>query len=141
MRKFSFLILVCSSLSYSQETEADAPVAADAPPISSIDISMLDASFNSQPLDKWLVDQLGEEWKITPTQSLTDCGEQSGTPGQNDFPLCVEIKLTNKSEVGFLHVSVGTYKTGVGGKPQFFFGVINGEFFYNLSELQSASAL
>jgi hypothetical protein len=39
--------------------------AADAPPISSIDISMLEEGFNPQPLDKWLTEQLGEEWKIT----------------------------------------------------------------------------
>jgi hypothetical protein len=117
--------------------------AADAPPISSIDVAMLEAGLNSQPLDKWLVQELGEEWQIVPGEELTDCGEQSGsgTPGQNDFPLCIEIKLANGSALGYLNISVGTYKAGISGPPHFFFGVMNDKFFNKLSELKSASAL
>jgi hypothetical protein len=108
--------------------------AADAPPISSIDVAMLESGFNSQPLDKWLVQELGEEWEIIPREELTDCGEQSGTPGQSDFPLCIEIKLANGSELGYLIISVGMYKAGVSGPPHFFYGVMNDKFFNKLSE-------
>jgi hypothetical protein len=115
--------------------------AAAAPTISSIDVATLEANLNSQPLDKWLIQELGENWEIIPAEELSDCGEQSGTPGQSDFPLCLEIKLANGSELGYINICVGTYKAGVSGPPHFFFGVMNGKFFSRLSGLKSARAL
>jgi hypothetical protein len=116
-------------------------LSAEAPALSSIDVAALEAGFDSQPLDRWLREELGEQWEIIVTPSLTDCGEQSGNPGQRDFPLCIEVKLTKGSKVGFLHIVVGSYQAGVSGPPQFFFGVMDGRSLNKLSELHSASAL
>lgn len=115
--------------------------AAEAPVLSAMDVAHLDASLDSQPLDEWLVGQLGDDWEISQSQELNDCGEQDGTGTQRDFPLCTAIKFERAGKVGHLYISVGTQQKGVSGNPRFFFGVLDGVFINKLAELKGAGSL
>lgn len=115
--------------------------AAEIPVLSALDVSHLDASLESQPLDEWLVGRLGEGWEISQSKELNDCGEQDGTSTQRDFPLCTTVTFESAEKVGHLYISVGTQQKGVSGSPIFFFGLLDGVFFNKLSELKGASSL
>lgn len=115
--------------------------AEEAPVLSALDVAHLDASLESQPLDGWLAAELGAEWEVSQSPSLTDCGEQDGTSSERDFPLCMEIKLESTQGVGYLYISVGTQQKGVSGNPRFFFGVVGGIHINKLSEIKGAGSL
>lgn len=83
--------------------------------------SELDPKLPKQPLGSWL------EKLVAPSKidwEVNDCGEQSGTPADEDrdFPMCVEA---NADLAGGRHVTVsiavGTVKKGISGKPGVFF--------------------
>ena len=86
-----------------------------------IPASEVDPKLPKQALGSWL------EKLVAPSKidwEVNDCGEQSGTPADEDrdFPMCVEA---NADLAGGRHVTVsiavGTVKKGISGKPGVFF--------------------
>jgi hypothetical protein len=115
--------------------------AIDAPKLSSINVHELDSTLDSQAIDKWLISVLPKGYVIETTSQLTGCGEISGDPGQQGYPLCMEVTLKNNDEKQHLYIVVGTSKNGVSGKPEFYWGMVKGKAIYKLSKLVTANAL
>jgi hypothetical protein len=85
-------------------------------------VSSLDSTLPNQPIEMWLKYIVGPKGTIS--WEANDCGEQTGVAGDssNDFPLCAEVvsKLADGRKIG-IQIVVGTYKTGISGKPDVFY--------------------
>ncbi len=87
-----------------------------------IQVSSLDSTLPNQPIEVWLKSLIGSKAAIS--WEVNDCGEQTGVAGDSsiDFPICAEVisKLEDGQKVG-IQIIVGTYKTGIKGKPEVFY--------------------
>src|SRR5262245_21292492 len=81
-------------------------------------VSDLDATLPNQPFAAWLNQQLGPQAGVI--WQLTECGEPVEAPngGGKDLRACMEINasLPDGRKV-IVAVAVGTFKTGLAGKP------------------------
>jgi len=85
----------------------------------SIDVSNLDSTLPSQPLEEWLlrgparIDELN--WRIS-----LDCDLKDPKPDvEGDLPLCVKVGFRRGKITGFGVLTVGTRKAGIKGQPLF----------------------
>jgi hypothetical protein len=92
----------------------------------SIDVSKLDSTLASQPLDTWLrtgparIVEL--DWRVS-----RDCDLKDPVPdAEGDLPLCVRVAFRRGNASGLGMLRVGTLKRGISGLPgfQYPFGVI-----------------
>ena len=86
-------------------------------------VNQIDSRLGSERFDAWVGKTLGRD--ATVTWNSDDCGEGGG--GYEDLPLCItaEAQLRPRGRV-VISVAVGSAKTGLGGKPALFFGMIEG---------------
>lgn len=78
------------------------------------DVQQLDPSLPSMKVDEWLLSLPGAshvEWESN------DCGEQSGTPGEDDFPICAEatVSITGDRTV-VVSIVAGMFQSGTDGR-------------------------
>jgi hypothetical protein len=79
-------------------------------------------------LEDWIKKRFPESSKIL--WEVNDCGEQSGSPDQTDFPLCAEASTEVGGKTYSVSYSVGSYKEGLAGGPQFWwFQYANGDYY------------
>jgi TonB family protein len=87
--------------------------------------SELDGALPKRVFAQWFNELVGPNAGVV--WQLTECGEQTGVPGQPeyDMPACAEINavLPDGRRI-FVAISVGTFKKGLIGKPAFFRAVI-----------------
>jgi hypothetical protein len=88
-----------------------------------------------------LLSVVGTGVRVSISEELSGCGENTGDSKQIDYPLCIEIQIIDKKETDYLYISVGTAKLGVSGQPAFFWGMVDGQSIRRLSELVSENAL
>ncbi|MCC2671422.1 MAG: hypothetical protein K0Q72_3893 [Armatimonadetes bacterium] len=120
-RRLSLLLLACFLAFAGARAGQAKPTRQEARAIAAAKralVSRLDPKLPRVTLERWLRQLVGPsapiEWRVD------DCGEQSGTPADRgrDFPMCVEATapLGDGRSVS-LSVQVGTFKTGVSGRP------------------------
>ena len=87
--------------------------------------SELDEALPDRPFVGWLNKTIGPDAGVI--WQLTECGKPIGGTDEmeQDLPACAEVnaKLADGRRV-FVAISVGTFKTGLAGKPSFFLAVI-----------------
>jgi hypothetical protein len=87
----------------------------------SIDVQMLDPSLPSQRLEDWL--QTGPprahiwSWRVSDT-----CDLKPDDPNV-DYPLCSKVTFSRDGENGQFLMQVGTFRSGIVGRPQLHYGV------------------
>ncbi len=84
-----------------------------------VDVSKLDSTLPSQPLEEWLLHGParidGLYWRIS-----LDCDLKDDEPDvEKDWPLCVKIGFRRGVISGFGVLRVGTHKSGISGEPVF----------------------
>ena len=99
--------------------------------------SSLDAELSSRPFASWIEQVTGPKAGVV--WQLTECGEQIVAPDKTgqDLPACAEVNanLPDGRKV-FVVITVGTFKKGLTGKPEFFRAVIEqNKRFYQASRL------
>jgi len=100
--------------------------------------SALDAELSSRPFASWFEQVTGPKAGVV--WQLTECGEQIVAPDKTgqDLPACAEVNanLPDGRKV-FVVISVGTFKKGLTGKPEFFRAVLEqNKQFYQASRLR-----
>jgi hypothetical protein len=85
-----------------------------------LSVAKLDKRLRPKAFKPWLQTVVGSSRRIE--WELNDCGEQSGTGNQKDFPICVAAmtKLRDGTEVVVM-IAVGTHRRGIVGKPLVWF--------------------
>jgi hypothetical protein len=77
------------------------------------DIQQLDPSLQSMKVEEWLLSlpgALNVQWESN------DCGEQSGSPDQDDFPICAEATvMIDDGRVVSVSIVAGMYRSGIRG--------------------------
>jgi len=99
--------------------------------------SALDAELSNRPFASWFEQVAGPKAGVV--WQLTECGEQIVAPDKTgqDLPACAEVNanLPDGRKV-FVVITVGTFKKGLTGKPEFFRAVIEqNKQFYRASRL------
>jgi hypothetical protein len=83
----------------------------------SLRVDKYDKSLPAIPLEKWLTSILPRGIVAVWSETVTDCGEQTGVPEidkKRNMLLCVEIELREKGKsVGYLLLFVGTNRKGI----------------------------
>jgi hypothetical protein len=75
-------------------------------------VSRIERGMPHQRFDVWFQRLVGRKTLVS--WEVNDCGEQSGTPGARDFPMCAEAIA--KTPAGFachVRIQMGTFKRGV----------------------------
>lgn len=89
-----------------------------------VSVHQLDSTLPKKPFMDWLNAVVGANAERT--WDVNDCGEQTGSPGGADFPICaeVEVALPGKRRL-FVSLSVGTHQTGVAtDRPEFWWAIV-----------------
>jgi TonB family protein len=105
--------------------------------------SALDAELPSRSFASWVEQVTGPKSGVV--WQLTECGEPIDAPNKTgqDLPACAEVNaiLPDGRKV-FVVISVGTFKKGLTGKPEFFRAVIEqNEQFYQASRLSDLEGM
>ena len=105
--------------------------------------SGLDTELPKRPFAAWFNQIIGPEAGIV--WQLTECGQRIGTPGSadQDIPACTEVNasLPDGRKV-IVVITVGTFKKGLTGKPEFFRAVVESdEQLYQVSRLRDLSEI
>jgi hypothetical protein len=85
--------------------------------IRSVKDHLVDDGDTKVKLEDWMTKRFPKSSKIV--WEVNDCGEQSGNPDQKDFPICAEASTKVEEQNYSVSYSVGTYKKGLVGRPQF----------------------
>ena len=78
--------------------------------------SDFDNTLPAQPVEAWLRAQLSATCDVVWGESVTDCGESSGSPddAERDMPMCAEVEIREGGRLkGYLALLVGTRKSGL----------------------------
>jgi hypothetical protein len=103
-----------------------------------IHVSSLDSTLPKQLIEVWLKSLVGSKSPLL--WEVNDCGEHTGVVGDSSSinpPTCAQVtsKLSDGRTVG-IQIIVGTYKTGIKGKPEVFYIYME-----NHGEVKSTSKL
>ena len=88
-------------------------------------VKVLDPTLPNVQFSTWFRNLVGSKAKIV--WEVNDCGEQTGSPGddQEDIPMCAEAtaELSGEKKV-VVSIAVGTLRKGVFGKPVLFWAIV-----------------
>jgi hypothetical protein len=88
-----------------------------------LNVNRIDAHLDSERYQAWLAKTLGVGATIT--WSADDCGEGGGENGDALLCITASAQLRPRGRLT-LRIAVGSANVGLGGKPSFFFGLIDG---------------